>query len=108
MRTFEPSVAPLPYPLPRLSRRRPRSYEEWSALRHWGCLPPEEEAVVGYLLREAREAAALTQAELAERLDCSQQAVSQAERWRSNPTIDFVRRWAAAVGAELELSLKDP
>ena len=106
MRTIEPTSAPLGYRLPGLSRRRPRVYEEWAALRRWGLLPKQEEAVLGYLLREAREAAALTQSVLATRLGCSQQAVSQAERWWSNPTIDFVRRWAAAVGADLELSLR--
>ena len=105
VRTMEPTPAPLGYRLPRLARRRPRIYEEWSALRRWDLLPAEEGKVVGYLLRETREAAALTQLELASRLGCTQQAVSQAERWRSNPTIDFVRRWAAAVGAELELEL---
>jgi acyl-homoserine-lactone acylase len=31
--------------------------------------------------------------------------VSQAERWVSNPTIEFITRWADAAGAELELSL---
>ena len=75
-------------------------------MRRWGRLPIEEELVVGYLLREAREAAGLNQSELATRLGCTQQAVSQAERWASNPTIELVRRWATAVGARLELALE--
>ena len=90
-KAIEPISAPLGYSLPRLSRRRPRIYEEWSALRRWGRLPAEEALVVGYLLREAREAAGLNQSELAARLGSTQQAVSQAERWTSNPTIELVR-----------------
>lgn len=105
MRTIEPTAVPLSYELPALARRRPRIYEEWSALRRWGLLPKGEETIVGYLLREAREVSALTQSALAARLGCTQQAVSQAEQWGSNPTIDFVRRWAAAVGAELQVAL---
>ena len=87
-------------------RRRQRSYEEWSALRRWGLQPNDEDLVVGYALRAAREAVGLSQSDVAARLGCTQQAVSQAERWQSNPTIDFVRRWAAALGMKVELSLR--
>ena len=106
MRTLEPKPSPLPFPLPSLSRRRPRSFEEWSALRRWGRLPAQEVSVIGYQLREARESKGLSQADMATRLGCSQQAVSQAERWQSNPTIGFVRRWAEALGASLDLVLR--
>lgn len=105
MRTIEANWQPLPYRLPKLRRRRPRVYEEWRALRRWGRLPEQESTIVGYLLREAREAQGLTQSELAERIGCSQQAVSQAERWASNPTVQFLERWAAAVGGRLELAI---
>ena len=54
---------------------------------------------------QARERAGLTQREMAERLGCSQQAISQAERWTSNPTIDFMETWARAAGQELVLDL---
>ena len=90
---------------PTLERRRPRAYEEWAALRRWGRLPRGERVVPGYLMRAARERAGLSQAELARRLGCSQQAVSQAERWTSNPTVELIAAWAAATGARLELSL---
>ena len=100
-----PNASPLPFPLPVLARRRPRSYEEWSALRRWGRLPAGEQIAVGYQLRTVREAEGLTQAALASLLGCSQQAVSQAERWESNPTIEFIRGWATAVGAEVGLVL---
>ena len=105
METIEPNTSPLPFPLPVLTRRRPRSYEEWSALRRWGSLPSGEQIVVGYQLRTVREARGLTQAALASLLGCTQQAVSQAERWESNPTVEFIRCWATAAGAQIDLVL---
>jgi len=59
--------------------------------------------VPGYLLRIARESAGLTQVQLAEQMGITQQAVARAERWGSNPTIAFMRRWARACGQSLEL-----
>lgn len=105
MRTFIAPPARKPPKLPATLRRtRPRDYIEWAALRRWGQLPDWEDSPAGYLLRAARERAKLTQAELAERLGCSQQAVAQAERWDANPTVRFLRRWAAETGARLEIS----
>ena len=91
-----------------LRRRKPRDYVEWSTLRRWKKMPPWEEEPPGYLLREAREAAGLTQTQLARRVGCSQQAVAQAERWTSNPTVRFARQWAQAVGADLGFSIEQP
>lgn len=88
----------------RMSRTRPRAFSEWQALRRWGRLPPWEEGVAGYLLRARRADAHLTQGELADRLGVSQQAVAQAERWGANPTVSFMRRWAEACDAFLELT----
>ena len=88
-----------------LLRRRPRRFAEWKALRKWGKLPPWEIEPVGYAIRMAREKADLTQAELAQRLGCSQQAVAQAERWEGNPTVEFIRRWADACGAKVRIRL---
>lgn len=90
---------------PNLTRRRPRSFVEWRTLRDWGKLPEREASVPGYLLRIAREEADLTQAQLALSLGVTQQAVAQAERWESNPTIAFVERWAAACNRKLEIRL---
>lgn len=104
-RVIVPRWRPLSYPLPELPRRRPRGYEEWRALRRWGKLPREEQTVAGFLLREARESAGLSQAELARRLGRSQQAISQAERWDSNPTVALLIEWAAAVGRRLRLEM---
>lgn len=55
-------------------------------------------------LVECREAAGLSQEEVAERLGISQSAVSQFERYDSNPTLASVRRYALAVGAALTLA----
>jgi DNA-binding XRE family transcriptional regulator len=91
-----------------LLRRKPRSYAEWKALKSWGKLPAWEQEPAGYLLRASRELAGLTQTELASRLGVSQQSVAQAERWGSNPTVGFMRAWAAASGKVLLLSLRGP
>jgi transcriptional regulator with XRE-family HTH domain len=72
-------------------RRRSRTAEDGSA---------------GELLRRAREKAGLTQTELAGRLGHTQQAVAQAERPDSNPTLSFLRRWARACGRSLSVRLK--
>jgi len=87
----------------RLTRGRPRDFVEWQTLRGWGKLPAREVDVPGYLLRTVRENAALTQAELARKLGITQQAVARAERWSSNPTVGFIRRWATACGQSYEL-----
>jgi DNA-binding XRE family transcriptional regulator len=100
------STRPHVPPPPR--RRRPRAYLKWAALRRWGQLPPWEEFSAGYLLREARERVHRTQSELAERLGVSQQAIAQAERWRSNPTVHFLRAWAEACGMDLHLAFGGP
>lgn len=105
--TVEAPTRPLRIDLPRgLVRRRPRSYAKWRWLRQSGRMPDWEVLAAGFLLREAREAAGLTQRELAERLGCSQQAVARAERWESNPTVGLVERWAAATGRRAVIELR--
>lgn len=104
-RVITSTFVPLAFELPVLGRKRPREYEEWLALKRWGRLPKSEHLVAGYLLREAREAARLSQSELAQRLERSQQAVSQAERWQSNPTVGFMESWAIETGCQLNLEL---
>jgi len=88
-----------------LVRRRPRRYAEWKTLRAWKRLPEWEADSIGYRMRLTREKAGLTQSELASRLGCSQQAVAQAERWPSNPTVEFVRRWASACGSAARVEI---
>ena len=89
-----------------MRRRKPRSYVEWKTLRRWDALPPWEDSPIGYLLRSAREEAGVTQREMGERLGCSQQAIAQAERWASNATVGFARRWARALGRNLEITIR--
>ena len=91
----------------RLTRGRPRAFLEWKTLRGWGKLPAREIDVPGYLLRTVRENAALTQSELAKKLKITQQAVARAERWNSNPTVGFIRRWAAACGQRFQFCFVD-
>lgn len=91
-------------PAPNFTRRRPRRYIEWKTLRRWDKLPERERGVAGYLLRTLREDAGLTQQQLAEKLGVTQQAVAQAEHWNSNPTLNFIRRWAKACHARVKIS----
>jgi transcriptional regulator with XRE-family HTH domain len=56
------------------------------------------------LLREARYAAGLTQAALAERLDVSQAAIAKLERQGANPTVSTLDNVLWATGHRLELS----
>jgi predicted transcriptional regulator len=56
------------------------------------------------LLREARYAAGLTQAELAERLDISQAAIAKLERPDANPTVNTLNDALWATGHRLVLS----
>jgi uncharacterized protein len=56
------------------------------------------------LLREARELAGLTQAELAARAGTSQPAVSRYEAGTASPAVETLERLLAASGARLELT----
>lgn len=105
MRTFRPYRTPreLWRLSPDLRRSRPRRFAEWSALRRWEELPYWEVEPAGYLLREVREEAGLSQAELGARMGVSQQAVAQAERWDANPTVELIRRWATACRRTISL-----
>ena len=89
-----------------LPRKKPRSFVEWKTLKRWGELPESELGVPGYLLRTIREEAGFTQTELAARLEVTQQAVAQAERWQSNPTIGFMKEWMKVCGRELKISMQ--
>ena len=87
-----------------------RSLEELLKIR-----PVDEERVAehmkrmmaevrAYRLRELREASELTQVELAEKLDVSQNRVSQIEKGDIERTqIDTLRRYVEAVGGQLRI-----
>ncbi len=58
------------------------------------------------LLRDARRRSDLTQRDLASRVGTSQSAIAALEHGDTNPTIDTLRRCAAAVGVELYVTLQ--
>jgi hypothetical protein len=96
----------LSYPLPEgFTGRKPRAYTEWKFLKTWATLPKWESEPPGFVLRLARERSGLTQAALAKKLGCSQQAVAQAERWDSNPTVHFLREWERATDGKLSVEV---
>jgi DNA-binding XRE family transcriptional regulator len=53
-----------------------------------------------------REEAGLTQRQLADELATTQQAVAQAERWTSNPSVNFMKRWGRACGKLIRVELE--
>ena len=55
------------------------------------------------LIRDARRAAGLTQAELAARLGVSQSAIAKLEREGSNPTVETLDRVLRPTGHRLQL-----
>lgn len=60
------------------------------------------------LLQKAREAAGLTQGDLAERLGVSYQAIQKLERSGANPTVATLERVFRGLGWGLELELGQP
>jgi ribosome-binding protein aMBF1 (putative translation factor) len=61
-------------------------------------------AVVGEMI-EARQAAGLTQTELAARMGTSQSVIARLENARHMPTFDMIARYAAAIGRRLDIRL---
>jgi transcriptional regulator with XRE-family HTH domain len=60
------------------------------------------------LVREARQRAGLTQAELARRVGTSQPAIARYERARAMPDLGTLHRIVEACGFELRLELGEP
>ena len=56
-------------------------------------------------LVEARVAAGLTRADLADRLDWTEEAVARVEAGERDPRLSTLRRYALAVGARIEHSV---
>jgi ribosome-binding protein aMBF1 (putative translation factor) len=61
-------------------------------------------AVVGEMI-EARQAAGLTQAEIAARMGTSQSVIARLENARHMPTFEMIARYAAAIGRRLDIHL---
>jgi len=60
---------------------------------------------IGILLRQAREAAGLTQEEIAHRLRTKKSAISRIENHAEDVRLSTLRRYAEAVGASLHIRL---
>jgi transcriptional regulator with XRE-family HTH domain len=60
----------------------------------------------GKLLKEARQGAGLTQADLAERLATSQSVIARLESGRANPRVETFQRAVAATGHRLAVDLE--
>ena len=63
-------------------------------------------AVIGEMV-EARQAAGLTQAEIAARMGTSQSVIARLENTRHMPTFDMLTRYAAAIGRRVDVRLVD-
>jgi transcriptional regulator with XRE-family HTH domain len=60
-------------------------------------------AAAGILIRRAREAAGLTQADLADRMGTTQSSVARLERAAANPTLETLESALQAAGHRLDL-----
>jgi HTH-type transcriptional regulator / antitoxin HipB len=60
---------------------------------------------IGVILRQAREAAGLTQEEVATKLRTKKSAISRIENHADDVRLSTLRRYADAVGADLQIRL---
>ena len=60
---------------------------------------------IGVILREAREAAGLTQEEVARQLNTTKSAISRIENHAEDIRLSTLNRYAKAVGANLQIKL---
>lgn len=61
---------------------------------------------IGVMLKQAREAAGLTQAEVAERLHTQKSAISRIENHAEDVRLSTLERFASALGRSLEVSIR--
>lgn len=59
---------------------------------------------IGFELTRARRRAGLTQTQVARQMGTTQSAISRAEAGRAQPTLDFVERFARALGERIVLT----
>lgn len=64
-----------------------------------------EDFKIGVLLRQAREAAGMTQDEVARRLGTKKSAISRMENHADDVRLSTLRNYAEAIGASLEITL---
>ena len=63
---------------------------------------------IGVMLRQAREASGMTQEEVAIRLRTKKSAISRIENHADDVRLSTIRRYAEAVGANLQIKLALP
>lgn len=63
---------------------------------------------IGVILRQAREAAGLTQDEVAQKLQTKKSAISRIENHADDVRLSTIRKYAEAVGANLQIRLASP
>lgn len=82
-------------------------FEEWEAeqLRDPKFRAAAEALEYSYQLARLRLLKGLTQQQLADRVGTSQSAIARLENGNANPTLAFVRRVAAALGARLVIQI---
>ena len=61
---------------------------------------------IGVILRQAREAAGLTQDEVAERLHTQKSSISRIENHADDVRLSTIRRYAEAIGSHLQIRFK--
>jgi len=62
---------------------------------------------IGVILRQAREAAGLTQDEVAQRLNTKKSAISRIENHADDVRLSTIQRYVEAVGAHLQIRLSN-
>ena len=67
-----------------------------------------QEFLVGALLKEAREAAGVTQEELATAIQTKKSVISRLENQASDARVSTLRKVAQALGKELVIELREP
>jgi transcriptional regulator with XRE-family HTH domain len=67
-----------------------------------------EDFKIGVLLRQAREAAGMTQDDVARRLGTKKSAISRMENHANDVRLSTLRNYAEAIGASLEITLARP
>jgi ribosome-binding protein aMBF1 (putative translation factor) len=63
----------------------------------------DEEFTLASTLIAARSAAGISQEEIARRMQTSQPAIARLESGKANPSVDTLRRYAAATGTQLKI-----
>lgn len=71
--------------------------------KHYEALKPKYDLIRAIL--DARIKSGVTQAEIARRAGTTQSAIARFESGRANPTLDFLSKVSAAVGARLEVKI---